>query len=90
MVLGVKCTTKPDEGRFVIRREAFHRIRDAFADHGIPFAHRNAKAEVLTEASVPELSPQSRSDTSSADSHESAFEHEIAFELRSPHHDHAP
>jgi moderate conductance mechanosensitive channel len=90
MVLGVKCTTKPDEGRFVIRREAYHRIRDAFADHGIPFAHRNAKAEALTETNVSERSPQSRSDTSSADSHESASEHEIAFELGSAHRDHSP
>jgi small-conductance mechanosensitive channel len=90
MVLAVKCTTKPDEGRFLIRREAYHRIRDAFADHGIPFAHRNAKAEALTETNVPELSPKSRSDTSSADSHESAFEREIAFELGSPHRDHSP
>jgi moderate conductance mechanosensitive channel len=90
MVLAMKCTTKPDEGRFVIRRETYHRIRDAFAEHGIPFAHRNAKVEAPTESNVAERSPQSRPDTSSPDGHESAFEHEIAFELRSPHHDHAP
>jgi small-conductance mechanosensitive channel len=90
MVMGAKCTTKPDEGRFVIRREAFHRIRDAFAEHGILLAQRNAKVEVPTETNVAERSTQSRSDTSSPDGQESAFEHEIAFELRSPHHDHAP
>jgi moderate conductance mechanosensitive channel len=90
MVMGAKCTTKPDEGRFVIRREAFHRIRDAFAEHGILLPQRNAKVEAPSETNVAERSPQSRADTSSPDGHESAFEHEIAFELRSPHHDHAP
>jgi small-conductance mechanosensitive channel len=90
MVMGAKCTTNPDEGRFVIRREAFHRIRDAFAQHGIPLAQRNANAEVPTEINVAERSPQSRSDASSPDGHESSFEHEIAFELRSPHHGQAP
>jgi small-conductance mechanosensitive channel len=90
MVLGVKCTTKPDEGRFVIRRETHHRIRDAFAEHGILFAHRNAKAKVPAETDEPHWSPQSRPGTSSPNGHESAFEHEIAFELGSPHHDHSP
>jgi moderate conductance mechanosensitive channel len=90
MVMGAKCTTKPNEGRFVIRREAFQRIRDAFAEHGIPLAQRNAKVEGPTETNVAERSPQCRSDASSPDGHESSFEHEIAFELRSPHHGQAP
>jgi moderate conductance mechanosensitive channel len=84
MVLGVKCTTKPNEGQFVIRREAYHRIRDAFAEHGIPFARQNTKVEVPTETDE-----QSRPGASSHDDHESAFEHEIAFDLGSPHRDHS-
>jgi hypothetical protein len=46
MVLSVRCMTKANEGRFDIRREAYQRIRDAFEQHGIPFAHKKVKREV--------------------------------------------
>jgi small-conductance mechanosensitive channel len=45
MMLSVKCMTKANEGRFAIRREAYHRIRDAFDEHGIRFARRKLNAE---------------------------------------------
>jgi moderate conductance mechanosensitive channel len=40
MVLSVRCMTKPNTGRFDVRREAYHRIRDAFDEHGIRIVHR--------------------------------------------------
>jgi moderate conductance mechanosensitive channel len=49
MVMGVKCTTNPGEGQFNIRREAYHRIRDAFEEHGIRFARRNVDVQVASE-----------------------------------------
>jgi small-conductance mechanosensitive channel len=39
IVLGVHCMTKPNAGRFDVRREAYHRIRDAFAASGIRAVH---------------------------------------------------
>lgn len=39
MVIRVKFMARPGE-QFVIRREAFRRIREAFEAEGIPFAHR--------------------------------------------------
>ena len=58
MVLGVKCMTKANKGRFDIRREAYHRIRDAFEQHGIAFAHQEVRLEVWGEpgesAKMPE------------------------------------
>jgi moderate conductance mechanosensitive channel len=49
MVMGVKCTTNPGEGQFNIRRESYHRIRDAFEEHGIRFARRNVDVQVASE-----------------------------------------
>jgi small-conductance mechanosensitive channel len=49
MVLSVRCMTKPNDGRFDIRREAYRRIRRAFDKHGICLAHRNTKPEALVE-----------------------------------------
>jgi small-conductance mechanosensitive channel len=49
MVLSVRCMTKANEGRFDIRREAYQRIRYAFEQHGIPFAHQKVKREVRDE-----------------------------------------
>jgi small-conductance mechanosensitive channel len=37
-VLSVMCKTRPDEGRFDVRREVLARIRVAFDTQGIPFA----------------------------------------------------
>ncbi|MCJ8300349.1 MAG: mechanosensitive ion channel family protein, partial [Pseudomonadales bacterium] len=46
MVLGVKFMTRPGE-QWVIRREAYHRIRDTFEANGISMAERNVKVQVL-------------------------------------------
>jgi moderate conductance mechanosensitive channel len=45
MVLNAKCITKPTDGRFAIRREAYHRIRDVFNAHGIRLSHQNPNAK---------------------------------------------
>ena len=60
MVIGVKFTTRPGDGLFLLRREAYHRILRAFAVNGIRFADRHVKVEVLgsrpEEALVPAIS----------------------------------
>ena len=45
MVLNARCMTKPNYGRFDIRREAYHRISDAFNAHGIRISHQNPKVK---------------------------------------------
>ncbi|MBI3516993.1 MAG: hypothetical protein HY060_23430 [Proteobacteria bacterium] len=47
MVIGVKFMARPGDGQFLVRREAYHRIRDAFAANGIRFHDRNVKVEVI-------------------------------------------
>ena len=47
MVIGVKFTTRPGDGQFMVRREAFHRILDAFAANGIRFSDRHVKVEMV-------------------------------------------
>jgi small-conductance mechanosensitive channel len=91
MVLGVKCMTKPDDGRFVIRREAYHRIRDAFDEHGIRFAQRHTKADPSGEANeAAKIAAGLLPDSTGPDVHQAAFEHELAFDPQSGHHDHTP
>ncbi|MCB1835183.1 MAG: mechanosensitive ion channel family protein, partial [Geminicoccaceae bacterium] len=46
MVVGVKFMTRPGE-QWTIRRDAYQRIRDEFEKHGIHFAQRNVKVEVI-------------------------------------------
>ncbi|MCB1968890.1 MAG: mechanosensitive ion channel family protein [Geminicoccaceae bacterium] len=46
MVVGVKFMTRPGE-QWTIRRDAYQRIRDEFEKHGINFAQRNVKVEVI-------------------------------------------
>ena len=58
MVLGVKCMTKANKSRFDIRREAYHRIRDAFDEHGIAFARRDVKVEVRGEPGEAAKTPK--------------------------------
>jgi len=53
MVLGVKFMTRPGE-QWVIRREAYHQIRDTFEANGIHLAERNVKVEVLNAQSLSE------------------------------------
>jgi small-conductance mechanosensitive channel len=45
-VLGIKFTARPGDGMFLVRREAYHRILEAFAANGIRFADRH-KVELL-------------------------------------------
>jgi small-conductance mechanosensitive channel len=55
MILRVKFKTLPGE-QFVIRREVYQRIQQAFKENGIEFAHRNVTVYLPPEASekVPE------------------------------------
>ncbi|MGB7286848.1 MAG: mechanosensitive ion channel family protein [Salaquimonas sp.] len=46
MVVGVKFMAKPGE-QWLIRRDAYQKVRDAFEANGIGFAERNVKVEVL-------------------------------------------
>ena len=62
MVVGVKFMTKPGE-QWIIRREAYQKIRDAFDANGIGFAERNVKVEVLSDRP---LTPQEEKAASAA------------------------
>lgn len=53
MVVGVKFMAKPGE-QWVIRREAYHRVRDAFDANGLNFAERSVKVEVVGGEAVTE------------------------------------
>jgi small-conductance mechanosensitive channel len=46
MVVGVKFMAKPGS-QWLIRRDAYQKLRDAFEANGISFAQRNVKVEVL-------------------------------------------
>ncbi|MEP2449469.1 MAG: mechanosensitive ion channel family protein [Nitratireductor sp.] len=48
MVVGVKFMAKPG-AQWVIRRDAYQKLRDAFEANGINFAQRNVKVEVLSD-----------------------------------------
>jgi len=54
MVLGVHCMTKPNAGRFDVRREAYHRIRDAFAASGIRAVHGSPTPPARHPHSAPD------------------------------------
>ena len=55
MVVGVKFMSKRGE-QWLLRKEAYQRIRDAFDKNGIVFAQRNVKVEVVgADASSPEV-----------------------------------
>lgn len=53
MVVGVKFMARPG-AQWVIRRDAYQKLRDAFDKHGISFAQRNVKVEVLSDRPLPE------------------------------------
>jgi small-conductance mechanosensitive channel len=57
MVLGVKFMTRPGE-QWVIRREAYHQIRDTFEANGINLAERNVKVQVLNADKLDEETKQ--------------------------------
>lgn len=46
MVIGVKFMARPGE-QWVIRRDAYMKVRDTFDNNGLNFAERNVKVEVL-------------------------------------------
>ncbi|QDZ02671.1 mechanosensitive ion channel family protein [Nitratireductor mangrovi] len=48
MVVGVKFMAKPG-AQWVIRRDAYQKLRDTFDKNGISFAQRNVKVEVLSD-----------------------------------------
>jgi small-conductance mechanosensitive channel len=56
MVIGVKFMARPGDGQFLVRREAYRRIRDAFAANDIRFHDRTVKVEVV-ESSQDETPP---------------------------------
>jgi small-conductance mechanosensitive channel len=49
MVVGVKFKTKPNNTQYLIRRDAYQKLRDIFEKNGISFAQRNVKVEVVSE-----------------------------------------
>lgn len=53
MVVGVKFMAKPGE-QWVIRRDAYQKVRDAFDANGIGFAERNVKVEVIGDKPLDE------------------------------------
>jgi len=57
MVIGVKFTTRPGDGQFMVRREAYHRILEAFAANGICFSHRHVKVEMIGDKPEEALLP---------------------------------
>ena len=48
MVVGVKFMSKPGE-QWIIRRDAYQKIVNAFEANGIRLAERNVKVEVISE-----------------------------------------
>ncbi len=55
MVIGVKFMATPGE-QWLIRRDAYQRIRDVFTENGIDFAQRNVKVEVISDQPItPEI-----------------------------------
>ena len=54
MIVGVKFMARADDGQFVLRREIYKRIRDAFAENGIEFARPQVVVHSSAGASPPE------------------------------------
>ncbi|BCH30203.1 membrane protein [Mesorhizobium sp. L-8-10] len=53
MVIGMKFMARPG-AQWVIRRDAYQKLRDAFERHGISLAQRSVKVEVLSDKPLPE------------------------------------
>lgn len=53
MVIGVKFMARPG-AQWLIRRDAYQKLRDAFEKNGINFAQRNVKVEVSSETPLPD------------------------------------
>lgn len=58
LIVRMKFTTKPGE-QWVIRREAYTRVRDALAEAGIFFAHREVRVRLPDEQGLNELPDKS-------------------------------
>ena len=60
MVIGLKIVAKPGSEVYLIRREVFHRVRDAFEQNGIHFARPHVLVASLggATAQVPESPDQ--------------------------------
>ena len=59
LIVRMKFTTKPGE-QWVIRREAYRRVRDALAEAGIHFAHREVRVRLPDDVSG-EMTPEQKS-----------------------------
>src|SRR6516164_2609131 len=57
MAIGVKFTVRPGDGQFMVRREAYHRILEAFAANGICFSDRYVKVEMIGDRPQETLLP---------------------------------
>ena len=57
MAIGVKFTVRPGDGQFMVRREAYHRILEAFAANGICFSDRHVKVEMIGDRPQETLLP---------------------------------
>ncbi|MEH6472422.1 MAG: mechanosensitive ion channel domain-containing protein [Halopseudomonas sp.] len=57
LIVRMKFTTKPGE-QWVIRREAYRRVRDALHDAGIDFAHPEVRIRVPEGADASALTPE--------------------------------
>ena len=64
MLVKAKFTAKPGE-QFVIRREAYQRIKQAFDDAGIHFAHRQVTVFVPPGTPAPAVATESRAESAS-------------------------
>ncbi len=53
MVIGVKFMAKPG-AQWLIRRDAYQKLRDAFEENGISFAQRNVTVEVVSDKELDE------------------------------------
>jgi small-conductance mechanosensitive channel len=57
MVIGVKFTTRPGDGQFMVRREVYHRILEAFDANGIRFSDRHVRVEMIGDKPEETLIP---------------------------------
>jgi hypothetical protein len=62
MIMRVKYKTKPGQ-QFVVRREVYRRIEEAFREKGIEFAHRNVTVYLPPDASQTSSSDKEVAET---------------------------
>ena len=66
MIMRVKFKTIPGE-QFVVRREVFRRMQEAFRENGIEFAHRNVTVYLPPQKNEPASEPDKDKEASSTD-----------------------